>query len=99
MFNWLKKLFGGNSVDSPMVDTPVEIVKEATPEPLVLEDPVVESPKPKKAKSKKSAKKVETVDLDSLNKTQLLEEAKKRGVKANASLKKEEIVERIKNAD
>lgn len=51
----------------------------------------------KKTTKKPATKKVETVDLESLNKTQLLEEAKKRGIAANASLKKEEILERLKN--
>ena len=46
----------------------------------------------KKPKAKKTA-----VDLDSLNKTQLLEHAKANGIKANASLSKSEILERIKN--
>ena len=57
---------------------------------------VEETPKPtKKVKPKKV--KTKTADLDSMNKTQLLAEAKKRGIKANASLKKEEVLERIKN--
>ena len=51
----------------------------------------------KKAVKKTSTKKAEKVDLDSMNKTQLLEEAKKRGIAANASLKKDEILDRIKN--
>lgn len=51
----------------------------------------------KKAPKKAATKKAEKVDFDSMNKTQLLEEAKKRGIAANASLKKEEILERIKN--
>ena len=90
MFNWLKNLFGSK-----------QETLELTPE-MRVEEPVApkaeQAKKPAKPKkqAKKPAKK-ETVDLDSLNKTQLLEEAKKRGVKANASLKKDEILERIKN--
>ena len=70
------------------VENTVEGVKE------VVEEKKAEVKAKKVAKPK--AKKTE-VDLDSMNKTQLLEEAKKRGVKANASLKKDEILERIKN--
>ena len=89
MLKWLKSLFG---FDTP--DTPV-IVKE--PEPKV-EETVKPKTQAKKPATKKSAtKKSEAADLDSMNKTQLLAEAKKRGVKANASLKKDEILERIKN--
>lgn len=84
MFTWLRNLF---------------VTK---PEPLILIDPVevreeVSVPKkPKKVISKKVN--TPTVDLDSLSKSQLLAEAKSRGVKANASLKREELLARIKNA-
>lgn len=89
MFNWFKNLFS----------TSTNEVKQET---IVLEDvvpvEVISNETPKKTAPKKKAAKKETlVDLDSMNKTQLLAEAKKRGVKANASLKKEELLERIKN--
>jgi len=81
MFNWLKKLFGSNIPDTPVI----------AQEPVVEVKPSVKTTaKPKKAKSEK-------VDLESMNKTQLLAEAKKRGIKANASLKKDEVLARIKN--
>ena len=51
-------------------------------------------PKLKKA-TKKSSKK--SCDFDKLTKAQLLKEAKHRGVKANASLSKAEILKRVKN--
>ena len=90
MFTWLKNLFG--SKQEPLELTPEMRVEE----PVALEAEQAEKPAKPKKQTKKSAKK-ETVDLNSLNKTELLAEAKKRGVKANASLKKEEILERIKN--
>lgn len=85
--------------------------KDETPtEPTLVADkveaekaapaPVVEAaPAPKKAQPAKKAatKKAAKVDLDSMNKTELLAHAKANGIKANASLKKEEILERIKN--
>lgn len=94
MLNWLKGLLG---------IAPVETKQE----PLVLENPIVEEPKAtakpkvKKTATKKAApKKIEAaIDFTSMNKTQLLAEAKARGVKANASLKREEILERLKNAN
>lgn len=94
MFNWIKRLLGNNPPEEPTT------IVVTAPEPLVLEDPVNEAPKPKKttAAKPKKTKKVETIDLDSMSKTQLLAEAKSRGIKANASLKKDEILERIKSA-
>ena len=69
-----------------------------TSETLVLTQEVRVEEKPKSTKKVKPKKaKTKTVDLNSMNKTQLLAEAKKRGIKANASLKKEEVLERIKN--
>ena len=88
MFGWIKNILG---------ITPKR--EEAfTAEPLVLEPEqrVEETPKPKKKTAAKSKK--ESVDLDNLSKTELLAEAKKRGIKANASLKKEEILARIRSA-
>lgn len=61
---------------------------------VVAESKPKAEPAPKKTASAKKAKKV---DLDSMNKTELLAYAKANGFKANASLKKDEILERIKN--
>jgi hypothetical protein len=100
MFNWLKNLFGGKE---EVVPTPTPALKEAAVEAIKTAEAEQAKPvakpktQPKKPATKKTAKK-EAVDLDSMNKTQLLAEAKKRGIKANASLKKEEVLERIKNA-
>ena len=106
MFTWLKKLFGFDVPDTPVIaqETKPEPVKSTVgkvvsvePDPALKKaEPKKAATKPKKAAAKKTAK-AEKVDLDSMNKSQLLEEAKKRGVKANASLKKDEILERIKN--
>jgi hypothetical protein len=92
MFNWLKGLFGKTVTST---GEPVKTDNAALDEVVVA--PEAPKAEPKKAAKAKKSKKAETVDLESLNKTQLLEEAKKRGVKANASLKKDEILERIKN--
>jgi hypothetical protein len=59
-------------------------IEAAIPSPEV-------KPKTKKKTTKKSC------DFDKLTKTQLLKEAKHRGIKANASLTKAEILKRVKN--
>jgi hypothetical protein len=94
MFNWLKKLFGLDVPDTPVI---AQETKSETPKATVgkVEEVVSDIPKATKPKAKKTAKKAEAVDLSSMNKTELLAEAKKRGIKANASLKKDEILERI----
>ena len=66
-----------------------------SPEPLVLENPVVEKTTKKKTAPKK--KKAVKVDLDSMKKNELLDHAKKVGVKANSSMKKAELIAAIKN--
>jgi hypothetical protein len=87
MFIWFKEFFGITPKrEEPMIlktEQHVDIAPPAT--------------KKTTTKPKKTAK-VEAVDLDSLGKNELLAEAKKRGIKANASLKKEEILARIKSA-
>jgi len=89
MFGWLKRLFGNVSNDLKE-GTVVNVVNETTaPEPVAEATPA-ENPK---KKSKKGSGK--TCDLSKLTKAQLLAEAKHRGVKANASLKKEEILKRL----
>ena len=89
MIKWLKNLLGFGTV--------VDVVNEVFPE-------IPEEPKPiKKVVKKVSTKKTSTkkkssgsCDFDKLNKAQLLKEAKQRGVKANASLTKAEILSRLK---
>jgi len=85
MFGWLKRLFGSE-----------EVVKVAKSEP-VQETKAVEPATPKKTTKKtKSKKGTGKCDFDKLTKTQLLAEAKHRGVKANASMKKADILKRLK---
>lgn len=96
MFNWLKRLFGFDIPDTPVIaETPAPEVKEEPKseqaKSVAETKKQVEKPAPKKTATKKA----KAVDLSSMNKTQLLAEAKKRGIKANASLKKDEILERI----
>jgi hypothetical protein len=81
MFKWLKKILG----IGPSVPAAIEA---AIPAPE-------EKSKPKKTTTKKKSNK--TCDFDKLTKAQLLKEAKHRGIKANASLSKAEILERVKN--
>lgn len=87
MLLWLKRLLG---------IVPVEVKKE----PLVLADPVVEeTPAPAKLKAKKAApkKKEAAIDLESMTKNKVLAHAKTVGAKANASMKKADIIAAIKN--
>ena len=90
MFGWLKRLFSNASEDLQAGTVTNVINKTTEPDPIV-EVYKADKPKAKKSKPKKAA----AVDLSSMNKTELLAEAKKRGIKANASLKKDEILERI----
>lgn len=95
MFSWLKNLF--SKKPEPLVLTnPIKYKEEVK----ITERPPAPTPtKPNAPRVEESATNETKIDLDSMNKTQLLAEAKRRGVKANASLKKNEIVERIKNGD
>ena len=93
MLTWLKRLFGVVPERTPLVLTdPIKYEDEVKVIERPLE-PAPTKPKTKKAKTKKS----KAVDLDSMTKGQLLNEAKKRKVKANASLSKDKILKRIKN--
>jgi hypothetical protein len=98
MFGWLKSLFG---VKEEVVPTPSPALKEAAVEAIKTAE--AEQAKPvaqPKAQAKKPAKKTKakkaTVDLDSMTKKDLLALAKEKGVKANASLSKAELVNRLK---
>ena len=98
MFGWLRNLFGSKVqlTGEPLVLTEEQKVTDnaALAETVVVE----EAPKPKKAtapKPKKATKAKATEDLSSMNKTQLLALCKERGVAANASLKKAEILQRL----
>jgi hypothetical protein len=99
MLKWLKSLFGGKKKTDPVVvkPAPVEVPKV---EPKVEKAKPVAKPKAQAkkpaTKSKKSSGK--TCDFDKLTKKQLLAEAKHRGVKANASMSKAAILEKVKSA-
>lgn len=86
MLNWLKRILGISPVETtkPLVLTEAEQVKEVA--------------KPKKQAKKPAAKKTKKIDYTSMSKKDLLNEAKKRGIPANASLKKERIIERLQNS-
>ena len=86
MFKWLANIF-----------TPS--VKVAQDEAKVIEKTITKNGvgyAPKNPKSKKSSSKA--CDFDKLTKTQLLAEAKHRGVKANASMSKADILSKVKSA-
>jgi len=74
MFKWFKRILGYGSI--------AEGYTEVTPEPKAKIATKKVTPKKTSTKKKGSG----SCDFDKLNKTQLLKEAKKRGVKANASL-------------
>lgn len=93
MLKWIKGLFGKK-------DTPQKVYVD---KPVVIEQPVVEKEakpvtKPTKA-AKRQKKAAPTVDYTTMTKDELLREAKKKKIKANASLKKDELIERLKSAD
>ena len=94
MFGWLKRLFETTSEDmkAGSVTSVINSTVEPAPEKEALKE-VYEADKPKKkTKSKKGSSKC---DFSKLTKTQLLAEAKHRGVKANASMKKQDILDRL----
>ena len=88
MIKWLKNLLGFGTV--------VDVVNEIFPEDPAPVKKVVKKASTKKTSTKKKSS--GSCDFDKLNKAQLLKEAKKRGVKANASLTKAEILSRVKSA-
>jgi len=90
MINWLKKLLG--------IGTSDPVVPAAEPAPAV--EKKVSKPKTTKSSAKSTKKKGsgKGCDFNKLTKTQLLKEAKHRGIPANASLKKDEILARLKSA-
>ena len=104
MFTWLKRLLGIAPASTPLVlENPVvepkaKTVKERpTGKTTATKTKKTTTAKPKKT-TKKAAPKKAAIDLDGMSKTALLDHAKANGIKANASLKKDEILERIKSA-
>ena len=99
MLKWLKRILGFGTVENT-----VNVVTEADRKKA---ESNIEALGPGKTKTKKApTKKTSTkkkgsgkgCDFDKLTKSQLLKEAKHRGVAANASLNKAEILSRLKNA-
>jgi hypothetical protein len=88
MFNWLKKLFGSDVPDTP------EIAKVEIKEEVKVEAKPATT---KKTTAKKTTAKKASVDLDAMTKNDLLAHAKANGIKANASMKKADLIAAIKN--
>jgi hypothetical protein len=90
MFKWINKILGRATVPN--------IIEEVFPEEIPAEPKPKASTKKKATTNKTTTKKKGSgkCDFDKLTKTQLLKEAKQRGVKANASLSKSEILSRLK---
>ena len=97
MFTWLKKLFGSDVPDTPVIaQAPKEEVKSHVGKVVKVEQATVPA-KPKKQSKKPATKKTAKVDLDSMKKNELLAHAKANGVKANASMNKAALIDAIKN--
>ena len=93
MLKWLKSLFGFDVPDTPVIaQEPKKEVKSHVSKVVK-----VEQPKPKKQAKKPATKKSAKADLDSMSKNDLLAHAKKNGIKANASMKKADILAAINN--
>ena len=96
MFTWLKKLFGSDVPDTPVIaQEPKKEVKSHVGKVVKVEQAQAPA-KPKKQAKKPAATKAAKVDLDSMKKNELLAHAKANGVKANASMNKAEILAAIK---
>jgi hypothetical protein len=91
MFGWLKNLFFGKN-EKPTLERPI-ITPKVEAEPAPKKET---KKKPTATTGRKPASK--SVDVDSMTKPQLIEHAKKQGIKVNASLKKADLVKKIKNA-
>ena len=89
MIKWLKSLFGFEAPLEPTLQADKETAEASKPKPKKATKKTV--------KKKPSQKKVQDEALQAMNKKELLDIAKIHGIKANASLKKAELIERIKN--
>lgn len=95
MFTWLKKLFGTDVPDTPVIaQQPKEEVQSQVSKKVEQVKPIA---KTKKQIKKTTTKKTASVDLDSMKKNELLDHAKAKGVKANASMNKAALIDAIKN--
>ena len=89
MIKWLKSLFGFKAPLEPTLQADKETAEASKPKPKKTTKKTV--------KKKPSQKKASDEALQAMNKKDLLDVAKIHGIKANASLKKAELIERIKN--
>ena len=97
MFTWLKKLFGSDVSDTPVIaQAPKKEVQSHVGKIVKVEQATVPA-KPKKQAKKPAAIKAAKVDLDSMKKDELLAHAKAKGIKANASMNKAALITAIKN--
>lgn len=98
MIKFIKSLFGISDVPTDHKAPQVHNVqmKGRVGPPTAADKPAAKAPA-KKTKKKATTKKAVKVDLDSMNKKELLAHAKANGVKANASMNKASILEAIKN--
>ena len=93
MIKWLKSLFGFEAPLEPTLQADKDTV-EAKAKPAAKSKKTT----PKKTTSKKATKAAKQNDaLQAMTKNELLEVAKVHGIKANASLSKAELVDRVKN--
>lgn len=92
MFKWIKNVFGIGEVEKAVEAIQPEAVKDA-PSQKLSETVAVQAKNEKKV-VKKATKKTK-VDLGSMSKNDLLAHAKKNGIKANASMKKADILAAI----
>lgn len=102
MFSWIKNLFSSKKTEGkeevvksdpfpfPTAETSSSLEK-AWPAPIKNTEDTATSSKTKKSSKQKKPK----VDYSNMNKKQLLEICKEKDIKANASLKKEELIERL----
>jgi hypothetical protein len=101
MFNWLKKLFGFDVPDTPVIAQAPKVETKVEPVPVVEETKPAAKPKsqPKKTTAKKTTAKKpakqESNNLNAMTKKDLLALAKEKGIKANASLSKSELIKRL----
>lgn len=112
MFNWLKRLFGkkDETLDNAWPFPTAKGQEQFHAAPYKVEAPVVSGnvtlgnntvstvSEKKKSKPAKISTNKKAVDLDAMKKDDLLAHAKKLGAKANASMKKADIISAIEKA-
>jgi len=104
MFKWIRSLFGGKTLEDKIKEA---TQKEINEEFKVELDPAdrdwvyegdgtkVKKDQAEETVSEEAVEETVVDELDTLNKKQLLALCKERGIKANASLKKDELLTRL----